>query len=558
VSGSERRERRTGDDPRRAEFLVTAALVGLGMALYLPALGVEILRHPLEAKYAMTAQEFLAGHWRLVPRLFGELYPDKPPLYFWATAGVGWLRGGRIDELTARLPAVAGAIATLLVTYRLGVALFGRRAALVSAAVLATSNLFFWYARQGHPDQFLTFFVALAALGLWRGGLAAEDARRPGWIVAAYGAMALGVLSKGLLGLVLPLSGAVACLAVTGAMRRPWRRVAARLGLAPGLAVFLGVVLAWYVPAVWRQGPAYLHETLVHQHLVRYARTWAHAEPWHFYLGEFPTGFLPWVLFLPGALVLGWRTAGPAFRFPLAWFVTGFLFLSLSSGKRGPYLLPLYPAASLMVGWLWDRIAGDSRHRAWLGAPLALLSASALLLAIGLTLVPRRLLPGRTAATLVPAEPWVLASVVLLLGLGALAIWLPWRRGWILGSAVALMSAQSVLLLAVAVIRAPQYEARYPARDLAARVHAAVPEGQPVFSLLGDYDYLVGFYLDRPLKPIADAAALGAAGPATGPRYVLLETRALAGDAARAAVPILETRLGPKHVVLVRLGRLAP
>jgi 4-amino-4-deoxy-L-arabinose transferase-like glycosyltransferase len=527
-----------------------AALVGLGVALYLPALGVEIVRHPLEAKYAMAAREFLAGHWRLVPRLFGELYPDKPPLYFWATAGVGWLRGGRVDELTARLPAAAGAITTLVVTYQLGMNLFGVRAGLLAAGILATSNLFFWYARQGHPDQFLTCFVVVAVLGLWRGGLGAGDTGRLRWTAVAYGSMALGVLSKGLLGLVLPLSGAATYVAMTG----PLRSVPARLRLGPGLMVFLGVVLAWYGPAIAREGPAYLYETLVHQHLVRYTRTWAHAEPLHFYLGEFPTGFLPWVLFLPGALVLGWRSGDPRFRLPLAWFGAGFLFLSLSSGKRGPYLLPLYPAASLMVGWLWDRVENRKLHQGWLGVPLALMSGGALILALALALVPRRLLPGRTAATLVPAEPWALAGVIVFLGFGALAIWLPWRRGWTRASAGALLLVQSVLLLAVAVIRAPQYEARYPVRALAARLHAAVPAGQPVFSLLGDYDYLVGFYLDRPLRPVPDPAVLGAAGAASGPRYLLLESRQLPGVTQGNAAPILEARLGPKHVALVRLG----
>ena len=113
-----------------------------------------------------------------------------------------------------------------------------------------------------------------------------------------------------------------------------------RLGLWPGVPVFLAVVLAWFGPAVARHGPGYLHETLVHQHLERYARTWVHAGPWYYYFGEFVAGFLPWSLFVPGALVLAWRTRreAPAARvgtpsaphlFPLAWFVAGFVFLSL-------------------------------------------------------------------------------------------------------------------------------------------------------------------------------------------------------------------------------------
>ena len=97
----------------------------LGALLYLPGLGREILRHPLEAKYALAAREMVRGGPWLVAHLFGEIYPDKPPLYFWATAGVAELRGGRLDEVSARLPAVLGGLATLALTLALGEALFG-------------------------------------------------------------------------------------------------------------------------------------------------------------------------------------------------------------------------------------------------------------------------------------------------------------------------------------------------------------------------------------------------------------------------------------------------
>ena len=68
-------------------------ILALGVVLYLPGLGREILRHPLEAKYALAAREMVRGGPWLVAHLFGEIYPDKPPLFFWAAAGVAELRG---------------------------------------------------------------------------------------------------------------------------------------------------------------------------------------------------------------------------------------------------------------------------------------------------------------------------------------------------------------------------------------------------------------------------------------------------------------------------------
>jgi len=554
------------DRGRLAPLLVVLAV---GALLYLPGLGREILRHPLEAKYALAAREMAQGGPRLVAHLFGELYPDKPPLYFWATAAVAELRGGRFDELTARLPAVVGALATLALTLAMGEALLGARTGLAGALVLATSGLFFWYARQGHPDQFLTASVTLACLGLWRSfGLPAGRARTA-WLAIAYGAMGLGVLSKGLLGLVLPLLASACYLGLTG----PLRAVPRRLGLWPGLPVFAAVVLCWYGPAVARHGVAYLRETIVHQQIERYARAFVHHGPWYQYFGDFAAGFLPWSLFAPGAIALAtlaWRDAradlrrarsappgaGPRtpvpFLFPLCWFVSGFVFFSLSTGKRAAYLVPLYPAAAILVGWMWARAMDAGRGSRWIGVPVVALSAVAAALALAVLVVPRALIPGRMVDTLVPADPaWQAGAAALLLA-GAAALLFAWRRGGPGWTFAAIVAVTGLCFLGVALVRAPQYEARYPARELAARIAAHVPAGEPVLSLLDDYNFLVAFYLDRPIAPLPGPSELMAA-RRSSPRLALLDNNDRRLLQAPGVTILTEGRLGPKRIVLVRL-----
>ena len=541
----------------------------LGALLYLPGLGHEILRHPLEAKYALAAREMLRGGPWLVAHLFGAIYPDKPPLYFWATAGVAEVRGGRLDEVSARLPAVIGALASIAFTLLLGESLFGARAGTVSAAVLATSGLFFWYARQGHPDQFLIAGVTLASLGLWR-SFGAIGSSRAAWIALAYAAMALAVMSKGLLGLVLPLLSIALYLGVTG----PLRAIPRRLGLGLGLPVFFTIVLAWYGPAVTRYGVGYLRETIVHQQMERYARSWVHREPWYQYFPDFTTGFLPWSLFVPGAIALAWRawrevrsrrrTAAPAdpadlpapapFLFPLCWFVAGFVFFSLSPGKRTAYLLPLYPAAALLVGWTLTQAIDTGRRSRWLSVPVELLAAVAAILALGVLFVPRFLIPGRMVDTLVPADPMLQIGAAVVLLAGAAAIWLTWRRGQPGSTFVAIVLAASVSLLGVTLVRAPQYEARYGVRDLAARIAAEAPPDEPLFSLLGDYDYLVAFYLDRRITPLSGPSELLAT-LRDGPRLALLGNKNQALLAQPGVTVLTEGRLGPRRIVLVRLDR---
>ena len=68
---------------QRRDLLVLALL---GALLFLPGLGRRDVWNPDEARYAEVAREMrLSGSWA-VPRLNGEVYTQKPPLFFWAIA----------------------------------------------------------------------------------------------------------------------------------------------------------------------------------------------------------------------------------------------------------------------------------------------------------------------------------------------------------------------------------------------------------------------------------------------------------------------------------------
>ena len=118
------------------------------------------------------------------------------------------------------------------------------------------------------------------------------------------------------------------------------------------------VVLIWWIPACWVGGKDYIHWILLKQAVGTYVEGGRHfhAEPFYFYFIRFPVEFFPWIFFLPTALVLGLREFGNRreFLFLSIWFFFIFLFFTLSKGKKDNYLLPLYPAAALMVGALWD------------------------------------------------------------------------------------------------------------------------------------------------------------------------------------------------------------
>jgi hypothetical protein len=76
-------------------------------------------------------------------------------------------------------------------------------------------------------------------------------------------------------------------------------------------------------------------------------------------LGGLSLGLLPWTLFLPGVAARLWRdrrdlSPGDARVYLLVWIAVVFVFYAIAASKRSVYLLALYPAVALLLGWWWD------------------------------------------------------------------------------------------------------------------------------------------------------------------------------------------------------------
>jgi 4-amino-4-deoxy-L-arabinose transferase-like glycosyltransferase len=210
-----------------------------------------------------------------------------------------------------------------------------------------------------------------------------------------YGGMAMATLAKGPVGFILPLAITLLFLSV----QKEWKGIK-KMRLLPGMLLFMVVVLAWYFPAVLKGGKYYLDETLLHHSFDRFARGSSHIRPIYYYLYNFPADFLPWIIFLPAAMIYGFSramiTKRKEFLFLMVWFVFIFLFFTLSKGKRGHYFLPLFPAASLMIGKLWEDLISFSvkhlRHE-WITIPLYSLMGVIFVAGVGLPWVISAKLP---------------------------------------------------------------------------------------------------------------------------------------------------------------------
>jgi len=152
---------------------VLAALV-----LFALPVGRRSLFNQDEARFALLAREAVEhGHW-LLPHVRGDIYLNKPPLFFWAVALLSWPFGAVTDG-TAPLVSVVAALVTLLAVARTGRVLWGWEVGWAATLALATVPFFFFMSHQVLSDMMLTAWLAAAVSGPAGAKLPQDGRRRP-------------------------------------------------------------------------------------------------------------------------------------------------------------------------------------------------------------------------------------------------------------------------------------------------------------------------------------------------------------------------------------------
>jgi 4-amino-4-deoxy-L-arabinose transferase-like glycosyltransferase len=346
----------TAPPPGRRTLWIGFAVVLL--ALWFVKLPERPLAHPDEGRYAEISREMVAtGDW-VTPRLNGFAYLQKPPLQYWATAAAYEAFG--ISEWTARLWTALTGLATVFVTWFAGRRLLGKAGGEFGALALIASPYFVVMSGVNTLDMGVSLFLSGAVFAYLLSRQAATRKSETGWMLAAWAAMALAVLSKGLIGVVLPF-GTLAAYAI-------WHRqpgVFARLHWLPGLALFGAITAPWFVLAA-RANPEFLEFFFLHEHFQRFTSTVHNrAGPVWFFVPILLIAVGPWIVAAAGGVAQAWRSrpeggAVSTRRFLLFWCAIVFAFFSVSQSKLPAYLLPIVPALALLAG---DALASANARR---------------------------------------------------------------------------------------------------------------------------------------------------------------------------------------------------
>lgn len=491
-------------------------------------------RHPWPADepgFVQVAREMARhGHW-LFPTLGGELYDDKPPLYFWllcalyrATGSIRW---------TFLVPSLVSALGVVWLVYDLARRLCGRREALACAALLLCTVQLIVQTRSAQIDATLCLLTTFSLYGLLRHLLLGPAWR---WYFASGFAAGLGVITKGVGFLPLLALLPYAYLRARGfeplpRMRGGWRWTLAGLALAAGIAVWIAPMLATVAASGDPTLEAYRHGILLRETAVRYFHPWQHVQPWYFFLLEvIPPLWVPLSALLPWLVPRfgrAWRERDARVWLPLGWAMLVLLFFSLTPGKRGLYIFPALPAVALAAAPGLDELI-SRRGVQRLGMALAAI----LILATGAFTAGYALGLGWFVRTVHSGglESWLrIASVpaACLIAAIAASAWRPilaWP-GVLVGAALAFSWAIE-----------PRMDPQRSGQAFMQRALAEVAPGADLGLVAYKYQFLL--YLDRPVVDFGHR------------RW--LDPLSEEHDAARWL------NLAPRHVLLVPRSHLAP
>jgi hypothetical protein len=476
--------------PRVREWLL---LMGFCVFLFFYGLGQFGLVGADEPRYAQVAREMLARHDWVTPTINGTAWLEKPPLYYWQAMIAFAIFGVR--DWAARVPSAVDASLVVLAAYfflkklRPGLHLDGALMAASTAGIIG-------FAHSASTDMPLATMFSLAML-CWYAWWERSGSMQ---LYGFYFFLALAVLAKGPVALV--LGGAVI---VPFALAAGKPDVILKTLWLPGILVFLVVAAPWYVAVQLRQ-PDFFRVFILEHNLARFGSDlYHHAQPFWFYILVAALALVPWIAFVVAAIakiVRAWwaerkalfETGDALNLFLILWLVIPIIFFSLSRSKLPGYILPAFPAGSLLVAEYVRRHLDEDRTPLWLIVGHALISAAPIVpaLSIGYLVIQHRL-------------PWsaltlIAATIALLVAIG-ITVTLSSKLGL---RALYFVTLIPVVLSVAALLRigAPVVDETLSARPIATQLAAMEikPMALAVLGVRRETEYGLNFYRNQPIS----------------------------------------------------------
>lgn len=355
-------------------------LVIINFIAFIWHLGNTSLVDETEPLFAEAARQMTVTNNWVTPYFNGETRFDKPPLIYWLIGVLYQLIG--VNEWAVRIPSALSAIALVCLGFYtlkyFGLIHYNQQdfqqqkqllvSAFIGSSLMALNPQTIIWGRTGVSDMLLSGCMGGALFCFFWGYTCSASSKQQKfsrqWYLAFYILLALAVLTKGPVGIVLPILIITCFLFYVG----QFKQVIQELNLVWGAIIFSFLTIPWYVLVWLKNGQTYLDSFFGYHNFARFTEVVnGHDAPWYFYFLVVLILFAPWSVYLPVAIAntQWWRRSywlkqpreNHLQIFAFFWFVIIFIFFSISVTKLPSYVLPLIPAAAILVAFFWsDRI----------------------------------------------------------------------------------------------------------------------------------------------------------------------------------------------------------
>ncbi len=340
------------------DFWMYALLAILILVVYVTGLFPETTVD--SAKYAAVSRSIFQSGDFIHLKIHGDPYLQKPPLLFWLGALFFKLFG--VSIVAFKIPTLLFTFLGIYATYRLGWLIFDRKTGKIAALIYAASEALFLYNMDVHTDALLT---ANIIIGVWQLAEYLEK-RKPVNFILGFIGIGLAMISKGLIGLFVPVVSIGGYLLV----KKDFRTIFSVKWLA-GLLILLLILFPYFKGLYDQFGLAGLKFYFWSNNIDRIRGEYSHFK--HDYFFSFHTMayiFLPWSLYAYTAFVKDARQwyakkfsiTNKKIAYAYSVVIVLMFLVSLSSQQSPHYLLPTIPFLSIITAKCINDVASKNRY----------------------------------------------------------------------------------------------------------------------------------------------------------------------------------------------------
>ncbi len=334
-------------------------------------LGIYPLIDVDETRYVNMSRDMFFLRDYVTPYLNFENFLEKPPLYFWLNVAIYHLFNDT-GVFASRFATALIAAFSVFFTYFFGAKTMQSKAyGLICAFVLLSSV---WFLLLSHIAILDMGFMAFSMAAIYCAILSEfskEQNKKYCWYFA-YFFMGLSVLAKGLIGIIIPAMVVFLCFLAFRKVKELFKPI----NIIPGILIFMLVSAPWHILIYKAHGMVWFNDYIVKHHFARFIDSslgLGRKQPFLFYLPIVFAGVMPWTISFISQIFRGIKSAIKNYKaaksikvwftsdtndkkiilFAVIYALSTFLFFSVSSSKLPTYVLAIFPALALIIGYFW-------------------------------------------------------------------------------------------------------------------------------------------------------------------------------------------------------------